>query len=1361
MDGKKVYQIEINGIKDSISAVDALNKALNNLEQRIKSLEKSSVNVSASGGKGNAAALSEEAAVQKEINKLKQEGATLDAKIVAAQDEVYKKVDATKQLYKETVADQKALAAQERLTADAYSNTMLGMKQHLADLKAVINTTDMGDTQKIQDMTQKAGELTTKLKGMEEAYGQFGRNVGNYANGVAEGLQKITITVGGVERTFNNAKEASRTLGNELKTMAINGQQGTKAFKDMQVAVAKLNSDIKDATVSSRAMDNLLDTMQSFTALGQVSQGFSALFGFDDDQIQKSIQKLVALQNVMQGIEKINQQINSQEGIGGWLAKGNSMIDSFVAKLTGAAKAQETLNAANKAGATTSKALAAAEETQAVATNTATVATKGLSLALKALGIGLIISAVATLITYWEDIYDWFTNTIPALKNLSTWFDKIRAVAVGVGSAILNYMVQPLVTLVKVIKAVIDGNFSDIPKIIGEGMKNTFDVVGNYQKGYNKETERQQKVHNNKMLKQQKEANDEWLADEEAKYGKSYENTKKYLNQQMELVKKQLANTRKGSKEYDSLIKEQKEIQRKIWENERTEREKRAKKSEQDNKKYAKDAAEAEKELVELKIANMEEGLNKELKQLEHEKNQKLAKVRANGIKVGELTLEIEKLYANKEKKLREDHAKEVERIYTDMWAKIHQTETNAMLMNLDTELTQYENKLEDGLNKLQDKLNSRYASYPIQYPSNLSREMANSLGLYEMGSNTKAVNTMITMAKEYLQILEDIEVAKAKSFAYKGSIIDAGADKKALELSERALKEWLEINHVTQEQMEGMFEVNELRNKGFTASLSNAYKIRIADIKKYYYDSEKLQKQYEGERIDNELKLLNEEYEIQKSAENKRFMDELRDLGKHQKELIAQGKDYEALVKAENKAHKDALEALEKKRNAEAERLEIEHGNRMREITSQSLNGRIQEYRDFYTAIGNLQSRQPEKMGGVLGDMGIINISKTKKNYKEALDGYRDLMETIQNEKDELQKQFDKHEISFNDFQQAKRELNDLEQACADGAQQTQDSLKNLTSEFISSINQNFQLAMQAISDILSTIWDAQDAAFDKEQADIDKANEELDKALDKQQEIVEQHKSAIDSIEDELATSRGDRRQHLIDQLNAEMEAQRKAAAEEKKIQKQKEAMEKKQDELDKKRKEAEYKRNLASILVSGAMAAANGYATKPFIPTGLAMGTLAIGLAAAQYAIAKSNKPYAKGGLLEGPSHREGGIPVGNTGIEVEGKEYVIRKRSTAQNIDLLDYINKSERKLDLSDFIDFYSSKVKKNIASSSPRSKFADGGAIPTLNNEYQFDDRLLSAFEDYANRPYVVSVVDINTRQAAVKNVQVLAGLGE
>ena len=53
MDGKKVYQIEINGIKESANAVDALNRKLNELDKTLKSLEKANVTVGTSSSKSN------------------------------------------------------------------------------------------------------------------------------------------------------------------------------------------------------------------------------------------------------------------------------------------------------------------------------------------------------------------------------------------------------------------------------------------------------------------------------------------------------------------------------------------------------------------------------------------------------------------------------------------------------------------------------------------------------------------------------------------------------------------------------------------------------------------------------------------------------------------------------------------------------------------------------------------------------------------------------------------------------------------------------------------------------------------------------------------------------------------------------------------------------------------------------------------------------------------------------------------------------------------------------------------------------------------------------------------------------------
>ena len=1354
--GVRTYEIKINGLQQSIDAVESLNKQLDALEKKINSVSSAKVSAPTGGGStrttSNASALSEEERVQKEINKLKEEGAQLDAKIAASQDEVYKRVDATKQLYKETIADQKAIAAQERLTADAYSNTMVGMKQKLADIKQVMQTTDLGDTDKFSKLTKDANDLNSKLLEIEKSYGQFGRQVGNYAEGVAEGLGKIKITVGDTVREFGSAREASRTLNEELKAMAINGQSDTKEFKELRQVVMELESTMKDV---KSPMDAIMDGFQSIAAIASTTKGLSALFGFDDTEIEKSIQKLVALQNVMRGIDTLNKQMQTREGIGGWLAKGNAMIDTFVAKLTGAGKAQKELNAATTAGKTASEGLAAAETAQATATAGATVATKALSFALKTLGIGLIVTAVAYLVENWKDLYNWLTDTIPALKNISSWFDKIKAVVMGVGSAIVNYMVQPLATLIKTIQAIINGNFSEIPKIITEGFKKTFDLAGNYQKGYNKETERQQQAHNRKMLADQKKANDEWLKDEEAKYGQSYERTKQYLNKQMGLINSQLANTKKGTEAYDTLIQQQKEVQRKIWENERTEKEKRQKKSEALSKQNAKKDAEIEKELVQLRLSVMKEGLNKTITQLEEERKARLAKIRENGRYYKEAEAEINRIYEQKVINATEEWTKKYEKMYKDMWNNIYEysLESNRKIADLLKQSDDIRNKVIN-ISQLSSFTQS-VASYGV-------------VGKYKPVSSDEFetdTRKLVDMERKTQVLVNVLEALKTKA-KYATDEVTKNALNKAVENTQKVLDGTVQKldefkDKISEKYGEIKVEIGatNLIDDNYSSRLSLIFDQRMTLIERFW-----------TERIAVEKKYAEANYQQQLEIENEAYNKELREAAQHSQDLQDQAKaaldssaitqtQYEEIFERNLVEHQNRVMLLEEQHSNNLILLDFKKNEAIQKINAESYRVKLQELRDFQTAVASLESKQP-----VRNAWGITNFKQTNENNRNLLDSYKELSQRIVNIKSDLQNQLNKNEITFDDFQSATRELDQFAQNVGEKMAEVKEklSLGAQIGEFISDINGYIQTLGQSMQTIFNAVWDYQDYQFDQEQAQLDKWNERLDKALDKQQEIVEQHKSNIDSIEDELANSRGDRRQHLIDQLNAEIAAQREAQAEEKRIQKEKERAQKKQEDLDYKRQLAQYENNLTSILLSNAMAAANAYATKPFIPVGLAMGSLAITLGAVQYALAKKAKPqkYAEGGLLVGKSHAEGGIKALGGRVELEGNEYVVNKRTTTQNLDLLEYINSKKRRVDISDLIEFYNGgAVKKNIRSI--KTRYADGGYLASLPSDLDIREQLQNIVVNQDNRPIYVSVVDIQNKQNDVRRVQALAGLSD
>ena len=416
-----------------------------------------------------------------------------------------------------------------------------------------------------------------------------------------------------------------------------------------------------------------------------------------------------------------------------------------------------------------------------------------------------------------------------------------------------------------------------------------------------------------------------------------------------------------------------------------------------------------------------------------------------------------------------------------------------------------------------------------------------------------------------------------------------------------------------------------------------------------------------------------------------------------------------------------------------------------------------MQEYRDFMTALNNKQNKA--EVGGFLG---IINISKTRQNYKEVLDGYNALANKIEAKRDKLNEDFKNGLIDSDTFDSTARELDRTSANIGESIEEIKEkmNLGNQIGKLISGINQYFQAVGQGLQQVLSQVWENQDAAFDKAMETLEKQIDEYDELLDKQREITEKHKDEVTSVEDELSTARGDRRQQLIDQLNAEMAAQRASLAQEKKIAKEKEKLEAKKEREEEKQRKREHKRAVTQAIISAALATANGYATAPFIPTGLAMGTLAAALGAIQVALIRSQK-FADGGIIQGKSHSQGGVKILGGRAEVEGGEFITNKVTTSKNVELLEYINGKKKRINLDDLVEFYggNSKVRKNIAN--VKTKFAQGGQVPTLRSDIGMNDNLTAAFQDYANRPTVVQVVDIVNKTDRLNRVKVMSGLAE
>ena len=563
-----------------------------------------------------------------------------------------------------------------------------------------------------------------------------------------------------------------------------------------------------------------------------------------------------------------------------------------------------------------------------------------------------------------------------------------------------------------------------------------------------------------------------------------------------------------------------------------------------------------------------------------------------------------------------------------------------------------------------------------------------------------------------------------------------------------------------------------------------------VNNLVKYYQDLESAQQQYVERKKKLDVEAENEQYNRNKVDVKEQYQERTRAYSEWletQNELLKQALEdglisqtqYDNMNSENQKKADQYLQDETERYNANIEQMDKDHQQRLVEIdrnatdqkrqyTKEALDNIIQTYNDFYNEIEQAGEKQTKQN---TSGIGIINFKKERANLKNMQSQYTKLMADIQKEYQDLQTKFDNNEISFNDFRLAKKELDGLSAEITEKYNDVSNKLKNLFSTVAQSVMQATQQYVQAFSSIWSSISSLMEMSLDNEQRRLEKQQELLEEEYDmleeqyqKQEELEKKHTDRVKSIEDELKTARGDRREHLIDQLAQERNAQIKALDNERAIEKEKEQnqkkqqqLEKQQEALEKKRWEQNKKNQIVQATINTYTAVTNALAVQPWF-VGLALSAVALALGMAQVAKIKSQKYYADGGLLTGKSHSQGGIKIPGTNIEVEGNEYVINKTTTKYNQPLVEYINSKRRPITKDDLINFYDNGQHKLI-NKNLTGKYADGGQLPVMNDIDVRD--LVNYQQPQDNAQYVVSVVDIINAADNVRSIQTLAGINK
>lgn len=279
-----------------------------------------------------------------------------------------------------------------------------------------------------------------------------------------------------------------------------------------------------------------------------------------------------------------------------------------------------------------------------------------------------------------------------------------------------------------------------------------------------------------------------------------------------------------------------------------------------------------------------------------------------------------------------------------------------------------------------------------------------------------------------------------------------------------------------------------------------------------------------------------------------------------------------------------------------------------------------------------------------------------------------------------------------------------------------------------------------QLASDVIGGVVDTVNMGI---QSQIDTMTEQLDAVTEKYEEAKNRREEATENVEELEARTQnatGATAAAFKNQLADAMAARNQAARDEQKLQKEKEKREAEIAKKEKQMKRNELIGNIAMTLANTAMGVARAFADWPFPLSAVIAGiTGAIGLVQVGIMTNQLTK-LEDGGPIVGPSHADGGVPIG-LGYEAEGGEYVINKRSYAANGELVRFINENPQGLTASDLLGLVPSDTTPANIDNAPQGNNAD--VVDALNN---------------INFSPVVSVTDINTVNEQLTTVQDLAG---
>lgn len=343
--------------------------------------------------------------------------------------------------------------ATETIFIDFQVNTdeLKGAQEQLAKAGKVDSSALDALNKRLKDNAGDVKALVAEFKRAATAASQLGKEFEReFSSGVEDALKEAGISMEDFIAELEKAEQKSKPLKTQLKElkqelaqMKLEGRDNTKEFRDMTArageladSIADANAEINNMASDSRNIDNVVGSISALASGFAVAQGAAALFGDENEDIQKALLKVNAAMAIATGVQNIYNA---------------TLKEGAVTKL---------------ADTVATKAQVAVQTLYTAVTGRATAATIAFKVALATTGIGLLVVGVIALVNAFNDQsesldelntrlddYNERIESSISLIDKQTQLEVARAKAVGKAeSDILRIQAKSLVAQYQLLK---------------------------------------------------------------------------------------------------------------------------------------------------------------------------------------------------------------------------------------------------------------------------------------------------------------------------------------------------------------------------------------------------------------------------------------------------------------------------------------------------------------------------------------------------------------------------------------------------------------------------------------------------------------------------------------------------------------------------------------------------------------------------------------------------------------------------------------------------------------------------------------------------------------------------------------------